>query len=227
MIIAKRSKTCSRTSPSSGLNVAIVNGRHGCVTLMFSRSTRFTPSPPTATDSAFASESSSRFRSSRYSTPLCARARHPGRNTGRAAFTDASTSIVPVSMPSSTASGTVTNGAGLVSRHHAGSAVIAARIATSSDSASGQSAPATSSSDSVSSQSDDATAASARFATTVGVARSARRALAATDSRSPLSHAFGSPSGSALHHDPGTTSRGGRSACVARARTVLHVPRPP
>ena len=52
-------------------------------------------------------------------------------------------------------------------------------------------------------------------------------ASSARRSRRPVSHSPGPASGSALAYDPGTTSWSGRRACVARARTVLHVPRRP
>lgn len=99
-----RSSKCSRTDPSSGLYVAIRSGLQGCLKLMPSRSTIFTPSVNTFR-SKLLILSSNRLISSTYNTPLCASARRPGWKTVVPVFTDSSTSTEPISLSSVTPSG--------------------------------------------------------------------------------------------------------------------------
>ena len=196
--IANRSRTCSRTSPSSGLNVAKTRGAHACAAEVPSRSTLFSPAATTA-KMRLATASSIRLSSSRYSTPLCARARSPGEKTGAPRRTDSSTSTLPATASSVAAKGTVTKVGRRAWRFHSGSSAAAARMRARGDARGGLPTPA---------------------------ARRRAFASAATRSRRPVSHSEGR-SGSALATLEGTTSCGGRSACVALTSTVLHVPRRP
>mmetsp|Transcript_51601 Transcript_51601/g.102694 ORF Transcript_51601/g.102694 Transcript_51601/m.102694 type:complete len:201 (+) Transcript_51601:2016-2618(+) len=104
-----RSIRCSRSSASSGLNVAISSGRHGWRTERPSRSTVTQP-VERHSRSRLEIDSSSRLMSSTYSTPRCAFASSPGSKTVTPVRTDFSTSTAPSSRSSSTSSGTCTNG---------------------------------------------------------------------------------------------------------------------
>ena len=146
-----------------------------------------------------ATASSIRLSSSRYKTPLCARARSPGAKTGAPRRTDASTSTLPATASSVAANGTVTKFGCRVRRFHFGSSAAAAATRAPGDGRRGTSTPA---------------------------ATRRARASSATRSRRPVSHSQG-VSGLALVTLEGTTSCAGRSACVARTSTVLHVPRRP
>mmetsp|Transcript_5742 Transcript_5742/g.8815 ORF Transcript_5742/g.8815 Transcript_5742/m.8815 type:complete len:220 (-) Transcript_5742:297-956(-) len=106
---AIRSSRCSRTSPSSGLKVAINRGLQGWRMEIPSRSTTFTPSERTERR-RFTIPSSSRLISSIYNTPRLASASRPGWNTGFPSFVDSSISTVPIKRSSVTPSGMVTNG---------------------------------------------------------------------------------------------------------------------
>mmetsp|Transcript_12397 Transcript_12397/g.30069 ORF Transcript_12397/g.30069 Transcript_12397/m.30069 type:complete len:281 (+) Transcript_12397:1069-1911(+) len=105
-----RSRRCSRSPPSSGLNVAMSSGRHGWRRVMPSRSTMFSPSASTVS-SKLETDSSSRLISSTYRMPRCASASKPGWKMVRPSFMEASMSTVPTSRSSVTPKGTWTKGA--------------------------------------------------------------------------------------------------------------------
>jgi len=76
-VTAMRSSKCSLSAPSSGLNVAMSRGRHGCLNVMPSRSTTFSPSANTV-NKRLETDSSRRLISSTYRIPRCASASSPG-----------------------------------------------------------------------------------------------------------------------------------------------------
>mmetsp|Transcript_12659 Transcript_12659/g.53077 ORF Transcript_12659/g.53077 Transcript_12659/m.53077 type:complete len:287 (+) Transcript_12659:1023-1883(+) len=127
-VTAMRSRRCSRSAPSSGLNVAMRSGLHGCLNVMPSRSTTFSPSASTVS-SRLDTDSSSRLISSTYKMPRCASASKPGWNTVLPSFMDASMSTVPTRRSSVTPKGTCTKGA---SRMRVITSPLASRVSFSS-----------------------------------------------------------------------------------------------
>mmetsp|Transcript_32713 Transcript_32713/g.52442 ORF Transcript_32713/g.52442 Transcript_32713/m.52442 type:complete len:409 (-) Transcript_32713:61-1287(-) len=104
-----RSRSCGRSSPSSGFPLPIMMNFAGCVSEIPSRSTVFHP-PAAESSTTSTSESSKRFTSSMYSSPRLARASSPGSYAFVPSASAFSISMVPQMRSSVVPRGTSTMG---------------------------------------------------------------------------------------------------------------------
>mmetsp|Transcript_8019 Transcript_8019/g.34117 ORF Transcript_8019/g.34117 Transcript_8019/m.34117 type:complete len:352 (-) Transcript_8019:215-1270(-) len=109
----KRSSSCGRSSPSSGLPEPIMMNLAGCVMEIPSRSTVFQP-PAAESSTTSTSESSSRLTSSMYRSPRLARASKPASYALTPSASAFSMSMVPQMRSSVVPRGTSTMGTRMV-----------------------------------------------------------------------------------------------------------------
>ena len=124
--IPKRSRSCGRSSPSSGFPLPIMMNFAGCVMEMPSRSTVFHP-PAAESRTTSTRESSRRFTSSMYSNPRLALARRPASYAFTPSASARSMSMVPQMRSSVVPRGTSTMGTRMVVASRASPALYRSR----------------------------------------------------------------------------------------------------